>query len=87
MNAREVILVEAKWKVGSGTPIEIMGHQWLPRPPCFRREGLGLKVRELVDEDTRKWDRAMIAYWYELHTCADILRTPLTNLQTNDVLI
>nr|POE93161.1 hypothetical protein CFP56_40314 [Quercus suber] len=84
----EFIKLGAKWKVGSGTTIEIVGHQWLPRPPCFRREGPGpLKVRELVDEDTRQWDRAMIAYWYEPYTCVDILRTPLTNLQTNDVLI
>lgn len=47
LKAREVILAGAKWKVGSGTTIEIMGHQWLLRPLCLRREGPGpLKVRE-----------------------------------------
>ena len=50
---REVILEGSRWTVGSGTTIDIVGHQWLPRPPCLRIEGSpSAKVRELVDEDT-----------------------------------
>jgi len=35
LKAREIILAGAKWKVGSGTLINIMGHQWLPKPLCL----------------------------------------------------
>jgi len=43
-------------------------------------------VRELVDEDTKQWDRDKITYWFETHTCNDILRIPLTNMHARDVL-
>lgn len=63
LKARDIILAGSKWKVGSGAQISIFGHQWLPRPPCLRRDGLGpLKVRELVDLETGQWDRAKLAY-------------------------
>ena len=57
--------------------------------PCFRRNGpWPSKVRELVDEDTKQWDRAKLVYWFEAHTCVDILSsTPLSNLYANDVLV
>lgn len=88
LQARDIIIEGSKWKEGSGTSIDIVKHQWLPRPPCFRRnEPWPSKVRELVDEDTKQWDRAKLAYWYEAHTCADILSTPLSNLYGNDVLV
>ena len=40
-----------------------------------------------MDEDTKQWDRAKLAYWFEAHTCADILSIPLSNLYANDVLV
>ena len=43
-------------------------------------------VRELVDEDTKQCDRDKITYWFEPHTCNDILRIPLTNMHARDVL-
>ena len=46
-----------------------------------------MKVRELIDVETRQWDRAKLAYWFEPHTCADILHLPLPNIQSNDVLV
>uniref|UniRef100_A0A7N2MF62 Heat shock protein 70 n=1 Tax=Quercus lobata TaxID=97700 RepID=A0A7N2MF62_QUELO len=62
-NRRDVILAVSKWKVGSGNSMDIACHVWLPRPPCFRRDGLGsMKVRELVDVATSQWDRATLAY-------------------------
>lgn len=44
-------------------------------------------VRELVDDDTKQWDREKITYWFEPHICNDIWRIPLDNMQTQDVLI
>lgn len=45
-----------------------------------------MKVKELVDEDTKQWDKNKLAYWFEDHTIADILCVPVTNLHANDVL-
>ena len=88
LQARDVILIGSKWKVGSGNLVDIACHMWLPRPPCFRRDGPGpTKVRELVDVATSQWDRAKLAYWFERYTCDDILRIPLNNQHGNDVLI
>ena len=39
LQAQDIILKGSKWKAGSGTSIDIAKHQWLPRPPCFRRNG------------------------------------------------
>lgn len=73
--------------MGSATSIDIVNHQWLPQPPSFRRNGpRPLKVRELVDEDINHWDKAL-KYWFENHTCADILSIPLANLHANDMLV
>lgn len=61
--------------------VEIENHRWLPRPPCFQRDGPRPRmVGELVDEVTRQWDREKIAYWFEPHTCSDILRITLNNM-------
>jgi len=45
------------------------------------------KVSELVDVDTGQWDRTKLSFWFERHTCEDILRVPLTNTAASDVLI
>lgn len=45
-----------------------------------------MKVKELVDEDTKQWDKNKLACWFEDHTIADILCVPVTNLHANDVL-
>lgn len=45
-----------------------------------------MKVRELMSEATKQWDRNKLAYWFEGHTIADSLRIPVTNLHANDVL-
>uniref|UniRef100_A0A7N2N0N2 Uncharacterized protein n=1 Tax=Quercus lobata TaxID=97700 RepID=A0A7N2N0N2_QUELO len=46
-----------------------------------------MKVRELIDVETRQWDRAKLAYLFEPHTCANILHLPLPNIWSNDVLV
>ena len=85
LKVRDIVLAGSKWKVGSGALINIFGHQWLPRPRFLCRDGPGpMKVRELVDLETGQWDRAKLAYWFEPHTCADILSIPMPNMQAND---
>ena len=88
LKAWDVILEGSTWKVWSGSLVDIATHNWLPRPPCFRREGpWPKKVSELVDVDTGQWDRTKLSFWFERHTCEDILRVPLTNTIASDVLI
>ena len=65
LQAQEVILEVSKWKVGSGTSMDIANHRWLPQPPSFRRDGpWSTKVRELMDEVMGQWDRTKLAYWF-----------------------
>lgn len=81
LQARDIILEGSVWKVGDGAMVEIENHRWLPRPACFQRDGPRPRmVGELVDEVTRQWDREKIAYWFEPHTCSDILRITLNNM-------
>ena len=43
-----------------------------------------LKVRELIDWSTRQWDRGKIAATFTPRTCAEILATPLSQLDSQD---
>ena len=40
-----------------------------------------------MDKEPGQWNRATITYWFEPHTCADILSVPLPNVQANDALV
>ncbi|XP_075651352.1 putative mitochondrial protein AtMg00310 [Castanea sativa] len=87
LQTRDIILEGSVWKVGDGATIEIENHQWLPKLPCFLRDGSRPRmVGELVYEVARQWDREKIAYWFEPHTCSDILRITLNNMHAKDAL-
>lgn len=64
-----------------------MSHAWLPNAPVFvnapTRE---MKVRELIDEDTRQWDRGIHAL-FDRRACEDILAVPLNQLNSPEKLI
>ena len=51
---------------------------------CPHRE---TKVSELIDEDTRKWDRGKIHALFDSRACEDILAVPLNQLSSPDKLI
>nr|POE67499.1 hypothetical protein CFP56_36665 [Quercus suber] len=65
-----------------------MSHAWLPNAPVFvnapTRE---MKVRELIEEDTRQWDRGKIHALFDRRACEDILAVPLNQLSSPDKLI
>ena len=44
-------------------------------------------MRELIDWSTRQWDRGKIAATFTPRTCAEILVTPLSQLDSQDSLI
>ena len=88
LEARDVIWEGSSWRVGDGQQIGVVSHQWLPNTPIFLHEPMGdLKVRELIYWSTRQWDRGKIAATFTLRTCAEILATPLSQLDSQDSLI
>ena len=67
--------------------MEIENQCCLPRTPYFWRVGARpLLVKELVDEDTKQWNRDKNAHWFEPLTCRDILHIPLNNMHEKDTL-
>ena len=59
--ARDILVEGTKWRVGDGWKIEVASHKWLPHAPVFRGPPPSpLYVRDLIDEDTRRWDRGKI---------------------------
>ena len=56
--------------------------------PIFLREPtLNMRVCELIDEDTRQWDRGKVLATFAQKTCEEILATPLNNVNSRDVLV
>ena len=59
--ARDIIYAGSQWCVGDGRDIGVFTHKWLPHTPTPLHEGsLDIRVRELIDEDSRKWDRGKL---------------------------
>lgn len=59
--AREIIQKGTRWRVGDGRHIEVAAHKWLANAPIFLDSPPNpLFFRDLVDEDTRQWDRGKI---------------------------
>ena len=63
--AREIIWEGSKWKVGDGNTIGVTTHRWLSHRPVFLGEQqIGLKVKDLIDNNTMQWDREKIFYLF-----------------------
>ena len=78
----------SRWQVGNGRTIEVATHVWLPHAPIFLQEPtLNMWVCELIDEDTRHWDRGKVLATFAQKTCEEILATPLNNVNPRDVLV
>ena len=88
LEARDIIMEGSRWQVGDGRTIEVATHVWLPHTPIFLREPtLNMRVCELIDEDTRQWDRGKVLATFAQKTCEEILATPLNNVNSRDVLV
>ncbi|XP_028119122.1 uncharacterized protein LOC114316623 [Camellia sinensis] len=61
-NARPLLEVELRWRVGDGRSIQIWGDKWVLRPHSFRvcsphsPQLQGALVSDLIDEDRHCWD-------------------------------
>ncbi|XP_075640643.1 uncharacterized protein LOC142612431 [Castanea sativa] len=87
LQAREVITKGSIWEVGDGRSIGVSSHKWLPRPPQFL-DGVNtcLKVRDLVSEETNKWNLSLLTATFTQSTVKDILRCKKGALNSRDSL-
>ena len=83
--ARDVIKARSQWQVGDGHTIGVSTHVWLNQAPRFRNAPPpNLLVCDLIDGQTRQWDRGKLFDIFERQTIKDILTIPLTGLHTQD---
>ena len=85
MASRDIILEGSRWQMGDGQSINIRNYKWLPRPSLFK-PGVDtlLKVRDLIDQQTNKWNRPLIQNTFMQSTQEDILSIRLGDPQTPD---
>ena len=76
LTARNIIREGSKWKVGDGRTIGISTHNWLSYEPVFLGEQQhGLMVKDLIDGQTKQWDREKIFDLVAHRTRMEILAT------------
>ena len=86
--ARDIIFRGSKWQVGNGRTIGVYTHKWLTHKPIPLTEAaLDMRVCELIDEDTRQWDRGKLEAMFSQRTREEILTIPLNYLQSQDTLV
>uniref|UniRef100_A0A7N2R2K7 Uncharacterized protein n=1 Tax=Quercus lobata TaxID=97700 RepID=A0A7N2R2K7_QUELO len=81
LSARDLILKGSIWPIGNRQSIKISNNRWLPCSPIFK---LGvdttMKVGNLIDHQTKQWNRSLIQATFTQSTQDDILSIKLTNL-------
>ena len=83
--ASDILVEGTKRRVGDGRKIDVAYHKWLPHALVFCGPlPSSLYVRDLLDEDTRRWDRGKIQALFALSTQQEILAVPLDNLTSKD---
>ena len=86
--ARDIIHVRFRWTIGDGRNISVAAHSWLPHPPVFlNTPSQNMKVADLIDNDTRQWDKGKIFATFDRRTCKTILALPLAQQNSQDQLI
>ena len=70
--ARDVIREGSTWRVGDGQNIGVLSHKWLQNKPVFLNEHNDqMRVNNLINHDTRQWDRGKLVATYTQSTCAE----------------
>ena len=88
MAARDVIREGSTWRVGDGQNIGVLSHKWLQNKPVFLSElDDQMRVSDLINHDTRQWDRGKLVATFTQSTCVEILALLLNHLDSQDNLI
>ena len=81
--ARDVIREGSTWRVGDGRNFGVLSHKWLQNEPVFLNElDDQMRVSDLINPDTRQWDRGKLVATFTQSTCAEILALPLNHLDS-----
>ena len=74
--------------MGDGKTVGIYSHKWLSHPPIpLNEHAKDMHVYELLDEESRQWDRGIIETMFAQRTRQEILAIPLDHLNSPDTLI
>ena len=83
-----MIVAGSKWKIGDGECIGVTTRKWLSHDPIFNSEpNPELKVSDLIDVDTRQWDRGEVHALFTAKTRNEILALLLNDTHARDSLI
>ena len=86
--ARDVIREGSTWRVGDGQNIGVLSHKWLQNKSVFLNEPDDqMRVSNLINHDTRQWDRGKLVATFTQSTCVEILALLLNHLDSQDNLI
>ena len=85
--ARDLIREGSIWQVGDGRTIEVSTHKWLSHKPVFIGEPRpNLMVSEIIDENSRQWDREKLFDLVAYCTRMEIMAIPLSQVAGRDKL-
>ena len=93
LQARKVVRLGSKWRIGDGKSIQIRGDSWLPDLHSSRvispqkNFPNNSRVCALIDEDNRCWLEDIIYDEFLPHEADAIMRLPLSLEATDDKLI
>ena len=93
MAAQGVIRRGMRWQVGMGNEIRVWSDKWIPRPSTYkvttleRPSSKDALVCELINRDTKEWDRVKIEQWFLPEDRDEILSIPLSTTNNRDRVI
>lgn len=85
---RDILYEGSCWRVRDGRTIGVFTNKCLSHTPVPLNEtSQELRVCDVIEEDTRQWDRGKLEAIFAHRTRQEILNIPLTNLQSKETLV
>lgn len=83
LSARDLVEKGGNWKIGNGRQVRIWGDKWLPDLQSIVHNNVVLPlpldalVSDLIDEESRQWNRELISACFERSVAQKILGIPI----------
>ena len=93
MAAQGVIKRGMRWQVGTGNQVRVWHDKWITRPSTYKvitpekRSSKDALVCELINRETKEWDKDKIGQWFLPEDRDEILTIPLSTTSNRDILI
>lgn len=84
LSARELVDKGGLWKIGNGRKVRIWGDKWIQEPHRLEFDNPDIPlnadalVSDLIDEDTKQWNRDLISSCFERDVAQQIVSIPLS---------